>query len=86
MLNILHLISLAIVVPVVSTSALIPLLQAFGQTHADNLYSTKSLTLPPNIKHFVILIPDEAHESLNQPKDQYPFINQAYLPQHARIL
>jgi plastocyanin len=39
------------------------------------------MILPNNVKHLVILIPNEAHESLNQPKDQYPFINQAYLPQ-----
>ena len=33
----------------------------------------------------MILIPNEAHESLNQPEDQYPLVNQAYLPQNAIV-
>jgi hypothetical protein len=43
------------------------------------------MILPNNVKHLVIIIPNEIHESLNQPKDQYPFINQAYLPQSAVV-
>lgn len=54
----------------------------FAQSDANNVYDNKSMIVPSNINHVVILIPDEAHESLNQPKDQYPFINQAYLPQN----
>ena len=34
------------------------------------------------IKNFVILIPDEAHESINQPKKERPLINQPYIPQN----
>ena len=33
----------------------------------------------------MIFIPNEAHESLNQPEDQYPLVNQAYLPQNAIV-
>jgi plastocyanin len=33
----------------------------------------------------VILIPNEAHESINQPRDQYPLANQPYLPQNAIV-
>jgi plastocyanin len=38
-----------------------------------------------NVKNFVILIPNEAHESINQPKDQYPLVNQPYIPQNAIV-
>ena len=31
------------------------------------------------------LIPNEAHESTNQPNGQYPLANQPYLPQNAII-
>jgi plastocyanin len=41
--------------------------------------------LPPNIRHLIVLIPNEAHESLNQPRDQYPLANQLYLPQNAIV-
>ncbi len=40
------------------------------------------MILGNNVKNFVIIIPDEAHESLNQPKNQLPLTNQPYLPQH----
>jgi hypothetical protein len=64
----------------------LPLLHAFGQTtNAADLYRNKSLILPPNVRHLVILIPNEAHESLNQPEDQYPLANQPYLPQNAVV-
>jgi hypothetical protein len=29
-----------------------------------------------------VLIPNEGHESTNQDKNQYPFLNQAYIPQN----
>ena len=38
-----------------------------------------------DIRHFVVLIPNEAHESLNQPKNQYPLANQAYIPQDITV-
>jgi plastocyanin len=57
----------------------------FAQSDAKDVYNNKSMTVPSNINQVVILIPDEAHESLNQQKDQYPFINQAYLPQNTIV-
>lgn len=49
---------------------------------ATSLYNDKSMILGNNVKNFVIIVPDEAHESLNQPKNQLPLTNQPYLPQH----
>jgi plastocyanin len=43
------------------------------------------MILGDNIKNLVILIPNEAHESTNQPKDQLPLANQPYLPQDAVV-
>lgn len=52
---------------------------------ASNVFDTHSMVLGDNIKNLVILIPNEAHESTNQPKDQLPLANQPYLPQNAVI-
>jgi plastocyanin len=52
---------------------------------ASNVFDTHSMVLGDNIRDLVILIPNEAHESTNQPKDQYPLANQPYLPQNAVI-
>jgi plastocyanin len=52
---------------------------------ASTLFKIHSMRLGDNIKNLEILIPDEAHESTNQSKDQYPFINQPYLPQNAVV-
>lgn len=52
---------------------------------ATSLYNDKTMILGNNIKNFVIILPDEAHESLNQPKNQLPLTNQPYLPQHLVI-
>jgi len=49
---------------------------------ATSLYNDKTMTLGNNVKNFVVVIPDEAHESLNQPKNQLPLTDQPYLPQH----
>jgi plastocyanin len=60
-----------------------------GEEHpninASTMFETHSMILGDNIKNLVILIPNEAHESTNQPKNQYPFINQPYLPQNAVV-
>lgn len=45
---------------------------------ATSLYNEQSMILGKNVKNFVIVIPDEAHESLNQ----LPLTNQPYLPEH----
>jgi|SRR5215210_4942996 len=52
---------------------------------AQMVYEQKSAALGNDVKNFVVLIPNEAHESTNQPKNQYPLANQAYLPQDITI-
>jgi plastocyanin len=51
------------------------------------LFETKSLKLSPNIKHLVILIPNEGHESQNagDVSSDQRLINQPYLPQSAEV-
>jgi hypothetical protein len=52
--------------------------------NAANLFNTKTMVLPNNVKNLVILVPDEAHHS---PKalPAKRFINQTYLPQNAVV-
>ncbi|HYZ50798.1 MAG TPA: hypothetical protein VE593_07915 [Nitrososphaeraceae archaeon] len=52
--------------------------------NAANLFNTKTIVLPNNVKNLVILVPDEAHHS---PKalPAKRFINQTYLPQNAVV-
>lgn len=73
---------------IINTSISPSVFDAFGQKKtADDLYETKSLVLPPNIKHLVILIPNEGHESQN-PGDvssDQRLINQPYIPQRATV-
>lgn len=52
---------------------------------AEHIYENKSIILNSSIKNLIILIPNEAHESLNQPKNQLPLTNQPYLPQNAIV-
>src|SRR5216117_1420283 len=58
---------------------------SFGQSSDSNIASdilnNKTLTVPNSVKNFVILIPNEAHESPELPKDQR-LINQPYVPQN----
>jgi len=58
---------------------------SFGQKEESNLasdiFNNKTLTVPTNVKNFVILIPNEAHESPALIKDQR-LINQPYVPQN----
>jgi plastocyanin len=49
---------------------------------ASDVYNTHTMILGKNIKNFVILIPNEAHESINQIKKERPLINQPYIPQY----
>jgi plastocyanin len=53
--------------------------------NAANVYQTHTMVLGNSIKNLVILIPDEAHESMNQVKSQLPLINQPYVPQNAVV-
>jgi plastocyanin len=68
-----------------------PFLNAFAQNNnpvlAESIFQDKSLTLPQNLKHLIILIPNEAHESQN-PGDatsEQRLINQTYIPQNAIV-
>jgi plastocyanin len=63
-------------------------MNTFGQkTTASDLFETKSLKLSPNIKHLVILIPNEGHESQNagDVSSDQRLINQPYIPQSATV-
>ena len=53
---------------------------------SKSIYDQKEANIvDKNIKNFVILIPNEGHESTNQDKDQYPLANQPYIPQNLVI-
>jgi plastocyanin len=77
-----------IAIILVTSTSVSPVLETFGQkSTASDLYETKSLELSPNIKHLVILIPNEGHESQN-PGDvssDQRLINQPYIPQEAIV-
>jgi hypothetical protein len=51
---------------------------------ASHILNNKTLPVPRSVKNFVILIPNEAHESPELPKDQR-LINQPYVPQNLVI-
>ncbi|MFZ0553654.1 MAG: hypothetical protein WBL68_17115 [Nitrososphaeraceae archaeon] len=53
--------------------------------NASYVFDAHRLVLGNNVKNLVVLIPNEAHESTNQPSDQYPLANQPYLPQNAIV-
>jgi plastocyanin len=84
----LPLLVISAIILAVSTSVSPFILNTFGQKNtASDLFETKSLKLSPNIKHLVILIPNEGHESQNAgdvSSDQI-LINQPYLPQSAEV-
>jgi plastocyanin len=71
----------------VATPFMNALAQNDNQGMAESIFRDKSLTLPQNIKHLVILIPNEAHESQNpgDPTAEQRLINQIYIPQNAIV-
>jgi plastocyanin len=79
--------SFTVLAIVISSITLTSALDAFGQNIATDLYENKSMTLPPNIRHFVILLPNEAHESqtFGRPTSEDRLINQPYVPQKAIV-
>jgi plastocyanin len=84
----LPLLVLSAIILAVSTSVSPFILNTFGQKNtASDLFETKSLKLSPNIKHLVILIPNEGHESQNagDVSSDQRLINQPYLPQGATV-
>jgi plastocyanin len=70
-----------------SSSSIITALPTAFATTAESMFQSKSLTLPPNIKHLVILIPNEAHESqrTGDSSSDQRLINQIYVPQKAIV-
>jgi plastocyanin len=68
-----------------------PFLNAFAQNNdsvlAESIFQDKSLTLPQNLKHLIILIPNEAHESQNlgDVSSEQRLINQPYIPQNTIV-
>jgi plastocyanin len=84
----LPLLVISAIILAVSTSVSPFILNTFGQKNtASDLFETKSLKLSPNIKHLVILIPNEGHESQNAgdvSSDQI-LINQPDLPQSTEV-
>lgn len=84
----LPLLVISVIILAVSTSVSPFILNTFGQKDtASDLFETKSLKLSPNIKHLVILIPNEGHESQNagDVSSDQRLINQPYLPQSAEV-
>lgn len=74
-----------------SSVAFNPLDTTFAQTddnqpniNATSVYDTGQMILGNNIKHLVILIPDEGHHGLGE-EDEAWFIAQPFVPQHAVI-
>ena len=78
-----------IAIILITTTSISPfILKTFGQQNiASDLYETKSLHVSPNIKHLVILIPNEGHESQDagDVSSDQRLINQPYIPQRATV-
>jgi plastocyanin len=53
--------------------------------NASYVFDAHRIVLGNNVKNPVVLIPNEGHESTNQPRVQYPLANQPYLPQNAVV-
>lgn len=51
------------------------------QNMATDIFNDKILTVPDTVKNFIVLIPNEAHESPLLPEEQR-LINQPYVPQN----
>jgi plastocyanin len=60
---------------------------AVNQTTLDvkEVYDQKTLQFDNTIHNVVVLIPNEAHESINQKKSQWPLANAPYIPQNLVI-
>ena len=77
--------STAIILPIIIIFLGMLSMSSFGQepsskNMASEIFNDKTLVVPEKVKNFVILIPNEAHESPLLPKDQR-LINQPYVPQ-----
>jgi plastocyanin len=75
-----------------SSFAFNPLILAFAQLgtsqqpdiNATSLFDTGQMILPNNVKHLIILIPDEAHHGPGE-EDESRFIAQPFVPQDAVV-
>ena len=84
MVNILigSVISLTLVVVFLTTFSIASLAQNSElQNMATDIFNDKILTVPNTVKNFIVLIPNEAHESPLLQKEQR-LINQPYVPQN----
>ncbi|HTH20990.1 MAG TPA: hypothetical protein VL854_02120, partial [Nitrososphaeraceae archaeon] len=52
--------------------------------NATNVFDTGQMILPGNVKHLVILIPDEGHHGPGE-EDEARFIAQPFVPQHVSV-
>jgi len=68
-------------ISLVSSSNILFAQNSNSENLASDILNSQSLILPNSVKNFVILIPNEAHESPLLPKEQR-LINQPYVPQH----
>ena len=57
---------------------------SYPNINATNVHDSKTMVLGNDIKHLVILIPNEAHES-PQMEEEQRHINQPYVPQRAIV-
>ena len=73
--------ALLILVSLISSSTISFAQNSRSQNIASQILNNQTLILPKSVRNFVILIPNEAHESPLLPKEQR-LINQPYLPQH----
>jgi plastocyanin len=60
-------------------------IQQQPNVNASYIFDNHRMVIGNNIKNLVVVLPNEAHESTNQARDQYPLANQPYLPQNAVI-
>lgn len=75
-------ISLTLVVVFLTTFSITSLAQNSDlQNMATDIFNEKILTVPNTVKNFIVLIPNEAHESPLLSKEQR-LINQPYVPQN----
>src|SRR6185503_19300266 len=49
--------------------------------NVEDVYNQKTLQFDDPVHNVVVLIPNEAHESVNQKKSQWPLANAPYSPQ-----
>ena len=52
-----------------------------SENMASHIFNTKTFTVPNTVRNFIILIPNEAHESPRLPEEKR-LINQPYVPQN----